>query len=119
MGVDCKLLPVEHDTNKWGFSHSVIRLDRESVFFNLLCGLPDAGPVPQDFATYIGGEIPDGTFEGETCYGNTQEDPNGDPIRCVRAGDIARLKPDCATNKAAVAYFSALDPTMRVAVWWC
>lgn len=120
MGVDCKLLPIEHDAGSWGYSHSMIQLGRVYAFYEKLRKLPDAGPVPERFSCFLS-RVPDGKKEGEYGYGDCQKDPYGEKLRCVYAGDLGGIKlPKTAdpSIKAAVAYCRALEPKMRIALFW-
>ncbi len=120
MGIDCSLLPIEADINDWGYSHSILDLARNYEFFDLLKDLPDAGPVPKSFTTFKG-RVPDGSYEGESCYGETHTDPYGDEIRTVLAGDIAKLKKLRNYHpriKAALLYCAQLPPDTRIALYW-
>lgn len=120
MGLDCRLLPVECDRGDWGYSHSIIPLDRVSALFDAIRKLPDAGPVPPKFSTFCA-TVPDGENEGEPGYGDTQEDPYGQPLRCIYAGDIAKIKVKGMTDPtclAALAYCACLPPKQRIAVYW-
>lgn len=120
MGIDCTLIPVECEKDGWGYGHSIVSLSRDYDFWDKLRSLPDAGPVPADFNTFYG-TVPDGSLKGEHGYGKTEKDPYGSPLRCVRAGDIAkmkRLKRYAQRNKAALAYCAKLPPEQRIALYW-
>lgn len=123
MGVDCTLLPVEFENDQWGYSHTVLKLDRNYTVWEMLRKLPDAGAVPSSFASHIGGRVREGEQAGEPCYGETQKDPYGDPVRCVRAGDLAKLSKRLRSyglprTKASIAYCAQLPPETRIAIWW-
>lgn len=88
MGLDLTLLLpiVEIGPDSW-FAHSNLWTSRAYDLYEAIRDLPST-PVAADFSTYVGGRTdPD----GETCYGNTQVDPYDDPVRCVTAGDLAKL----------------------------
>ncbi len=111
MGVDLVLLPItENEEKTWGYT-----------LHDLLRALPNE-PVPADFATYVS-KVPDGSSQGESCYGTVTEDSYGTPLRCVRVGEIVanrieRIAREKSQNRAVWAYLAALPPDTRVALYW-
>ena len=116
MGLDLTLLPIEHDTNEWGFAHSMIRCNRDGELFNAVmeCEKADSGPVPDDFHTYLARGK-----DGDSKYGKTKTTPYGEKIRVVKVSELMPLKYLAKDyNAAAWAYLEQLPPNMRVALYW-
>ena len=116
MGLDLSLIPIEHDDGRFGFGHSLLRVDAGRLWYDTLKDVNDE-PVPSDFATFRGrGE------DGEPRYGNTQETPYGEPLRCMRVSEIiARMDPrpsQSPRDNAALVYLAMLPPDSRVALYW-
>lgn len=123
MGLDLTLLPVEHDTFEWGFSHSMLRMDRDSSLFSqMLAWEKEYGESPpRRFHTYI---CRDDACE-EPHYGDTSETPYGEPLRCVNVGSLVRILESAdldgglsPRNRAALRYLECLRPESRVALYW-
>lgn len=116
MGLDLTLLPIGHDTNDWGFAHTMIQCDRHAALFEAIMEVEktESGPVPDAFHTYLSrGE------DGDYCYGKTQTTPYGEKIRAVRVRDLVPLKSLAKDyNAAAWAYLEQLPPNSRVALYW-
>lgn len=136
MGLDLRLLPIEHDGGSFSFSHSILNChDTERGLYNALMKMEKGAEgerVPSDFSTFVSRDDEvwvrcpacgdqKAKYE-ETHYGNTQETPCGEPVRCVRVSDLLRLKDiatdRCRQNRAVWAYLSEMDPNMRVALFW-
>lgn len=121
MGVDLKLLPIDYDDGSWGFSHSIIRVERDYELFDQIRDLPKQGHPPENFTSYLS-TIPSGSMRGESCYGPTKQDCYGCNLYCVRAGDFANIRLRRGTSKqvrAVLAYVRALDPDTRIVPYWC
>ena len=117
MGLDLTLLPLDHDTLKWGYSHTVIPAGWARELHDPIHAMPRT-PVPEDFTTYMGT-----TEDGERGYGQTKETPYGSPLDCVTVAQLLTLAKrkavrDSPRNRAAWAFLSALDPSTRIALWW-
>ena len=110
MGVDLKLLPFDCDLEMLSFSHTVLNVDRDYMLFDKIKELPSA-PVREDFTSYLSR---DDAYE-EPHYGDTTEDPYGDPVRYVLAGDLKTVGIQGPTG----AYIDVLDDDNKVALFWC
>lgn len=116
MGLDLYLLPIEHDTNEWGYSHTMLCCNRDRDLFQAIIAIEktDSGDVPLDFSSYLGRGK-----SGEHAYGKTQKTPYGDKLRAVRVGQLLTLFDKAREyNIAAWAYLERLPHTMRVALYW-
>lgn len=121
MGVDLTLLIVDGDSIP--YAHTMLELERRSHFWPYVQELSSSEferPLSSYHAT-----VPDGSMEGEPCYGKTVETPYGEPLRWVRARDLLAIKQaalarfcEDSANAAAWAYLAALNPDTRVALYW-
>ena len=118
MSLDLTLLPVEFDDSNHGFSHSVLRVDQGGKWHDLLASVRRTD-VPDKFHTYIS------RVNGESCYGDTQTTPYGESLDAARVEDILRaidkhqVDHEWSRRDAAViAYLRAMDPRMKVALYW-
>lgn len=126
MGLDLKLLPMERwfdgteGNPGWGYSHSVLSLDRHQALFDRI-GLLDAKELEDNVPSYVGRDVPDGSAEGETMYGVMTTTPWGDPITWVTAGELAAVdwSDTFPWNNAVHSFLRALPATTRVILWWC
>ena len=110
MGVDLKLLPFDCDMEILSFSHTVLNVRRSYELFEHIRALPSYC-VPKGFTSYLSR---DDAYE-ETHYGDTTEDPYGDPVRCVLASDLKIIGIPGPTG----AYINALDDDNKIALFWC
>ena len=110
MGVDLKLLPFDCDLEVLCFSHTVLNVDRDYALFDRIKEVPSIR-VREGFTSYLSR---DDAYE-ETHYGDTTEDPYGDPVRYVLASDLKTIGLPGPTG----AYIEALDDDNKVALFWC
>lgn len=118
MGLDLTLLPFEADYGDWGFSHSVLNLERRGELLDEILELR-AHPVPLNFGTFL---CRDDAYE-EPHYGNTQETPYGEPLQWVRVTSLRDLSErrgviDNCQNRAVWAYLKELPNDAKVALYW-
>lgn len=118
MSLDLTLIPVEHDDGRWGYGHTVLRMDAANYIHDLIerFNLRETDP-PDKFNTYLSR---DDKYE-EPHYGETNEDPYGEPLRCVRAGDLGALvlhENVTARDRAVWAYIRQLPPETKIALYW-
>lgn len=118
MGLDLRLLPLDHDSADWGFSHTVLDVGNASHIYDALKGVPRTA-VPADFATFVSR-----LENGEAGYGQTQETPYGEPLQCVTVKALLKIqrsavtKDSSAKRRAIWAYLRELDSDQRVALYW-
>lgn len=122
MGLDLRLLPVEHDDqeHEWGFSHSILEVGGVDDHIHDACKRLPRVPLPMDFSTFVARGK-----DGNPTYGNTQRTPYGDKLEAVRAADLANtLAPFAAALptwfrlRGAVAYLRALPADTKIALYW-
>jgi hypothetical protein len=118
MGLDLRLMPFEEGAH---FSHMLIDTERRSELYDVILALEEkwGRNVPERFSTFCGHD----EKSEETCYGNTQETPYGEPLRYVLADKLAELHEhpavqDNELNRAAWAFLRELGKTWRVALFW-
>ena len=142
MGLDLRLLPCEHWTERngrvWGFSHTILELGGmgegdyeafEKMVKPHLVKLPDG----HDVSSYLGKLIPDGYAKGERYYGTLRsEDSYGTPYEFVTArhllpwveehfcydGNAGSGLPYGPYQTAIVAYIRALPPDTKIVLDW-
>jgi hypothetical protein len=126
MGVDLRLIPATHGrfdgpTSPFVLGHAVLHLDRDYGLWDRLRAIPSE-PIPQDsFSSWFARRE-----DGENEYGYCNEDPYGNRLRWVRAGDLAtvltqydRDEGETPPNtRAAAAYVAALHPDTPVVLYW-
>lgn len=120
MALDLRLLPFDSPpdfSDSMAWSHTILSCDRTAVLRPLrkLRGQP----VPEIFNTFVG-QL---QKSGEHRYGNTQVDPYGDPIRCVKVSQLLNLTRNRGVtwsqhNRAIWAYLAHLDLSTKVALYW-
>jgi hypothetical protein len=126
MSRDVILLPFYTDsTHGEPFAHDVIHVDlgvspREFDGNWLVAEIDalDARDVPRGFSCRLAR-----TPDEHTVYGKCQEDSYGDPLKWVKAGDLAKLadhpQVTCwPRNKAAFAYVAALPADWPLVLYW-
>lgn len=113
------LIPVEYDHGGDGHSFTVLRLPENYDLFDAIeaAGFRETD-APEKFNTYLGRGK-----DGEHGFGQTSEDPYGEPLRCVRAGALASLRNDPQVqaeplSRAVWAYLAELPPNTKVALYW-
>lgn len=123
MGLDLKLLPLDYlsagKSGPWGYSHTVLSVNRNSELFDAIALLDDEElPQGASIASYVGGDVPDGAKEGETCYGVLDQTPYGD--RCTWI-DVEALVPAFAkhmSDQPVTAYLRAMRPGTKIVLYW-
>lgn len=120
MGLDLKLLPVEGDWEKEGYSQTVLTLEQCP---DLFCSLSDFSrqfehPVPAMFNTYLSG-----LNVRDEHYGNTQKTGTGDPLRMGPVRELLRFSDHPGVyeepqNRAVWAYLRELPEESMVALYW-
>jgi hypothetical protein len=120
VGVDLTLLVVT-GTRDFGFAHTLLQLKRRRDLWPAVEAL-ESQPAPTKFSTYFA-RVPDGSMEGESCYGYVTETPYGTPLRMVQASALVTLAGhvdvnDNPTNRATWAYLAALPGETWIALWW-
>ena len=121
MGVDLRLLPVESDGGDFGFSHSILALDRDREWFALLLAKQETSRTeawshpPKRFFCYTAY-----MENGEPGYGEKAKDAYGFALRCLRASDILAASRGAATdrNRAVLSYLAVLPADTRVILDW-
>lgn len=114
MGLDLRLLPLDHDDSAWGFSHTILNVQGARDIYTLLMGVTRTAP-PKMFSTYAAI-----LANGERGYGRHTVTAYGDPLMCVTVG---HLLSNCrltlaGLSPAVYAYLQALDGNTRVALDW-
>ncbi|HEC63818.1 MAG TPA: hypothetical protein ENI23_00825 [bacterium] len=118
MGIDLILLPIDHYDQNWGFSHTLLSVDRSSDLFDIIRKLPSFD-VPGKFSSFTS---KDDKYE-EPHYGNTIEDCYGEKIKFVEIKKLLNLKDhphikDGYHNSAIWAYLEKLPENMKIALFW-
>ena len=120
MGIDLKLLPIEHQHGDFGYAHTVLTLERHSDLWEVIWELR-MQPVPRDFSSFFGPTCE----RGESHYGRMTEDAYGEDLRSVAVKELLKISDHegvrdyAEKNAAAWAYLAELDPEDRVVLYWC
>ena len=115
MSVDLRLLIFDHDEGeRLSFSHTQMELGADYDLHDKIKSLPSM-PVPKGFTSYSGK-----ASDGETGYGETQEDCYGERVKWILSDDLLKIDvSDCAPKvKAAWAYIACLPPETKIALFW-
>lgn len=138
----CVLLPLEptcHMLNKdnrnhpanINFAHSMLSLERRRELWPLIDDISKL-EMPKEFresfTSYVS-RVPDGSKEGENCYGGVTEDCYGTDLQWVEAGLLSQVLSDFnkdieeekylpKQNVAAAAYLAGLDSDTPVGLYW-
>lgn len=115
MGVDLTLLPTLSEESS--VAHTQINLERRRELWDPICALPTrsfAGGLRCYLAL---------NESGDRSYGTLLQDPYGEGIKYVRAGDLCKLKDhegvqDNPLNRGAWAFLEHLPPDWRVGLYW-
>lgn len=117
MGVDLTLLPVDVGDDT---SHTMLRLDRDYPLWERFNAL-DPEPFGRPLWCYQG-RVPDGSHEGESCYGKLETDPYGKKITAVPSHILAHQFGDTRdhtpTNRATREYLRLLPAGTPVVLYW-
>lgn len=121
MGVDLKLLPVDHENEDFAFSHTVLSMARDSKLFKWIENRIEVEPAPKRFQTYVSCN----DEFSEPHYGTTNEDRYGQSVRTTSAKELRKAimlfenQNNLATkNKAVLSYLRELDEDQKVALFW-
>jgi hypothetical protein len=117
MGLDLTLLPFDHDSGEFCYSHTVLDCGRSYDLFDFIDTLPQI-EVPQGFTSYVsrqGGK--------DTHYGKTTETPYGEPVKYTTASMLLtvpeNIKATFSPKERAIwAYLEQLDQYTKVALFW-
>lgn len=124
MGIDLRLLPVEHfgtmNGALWGFSHTVLNLPRNSEAWTAFRVLQqDLVPPNADISSFVGGRVSDGSALGEMMYGRLRDrDSYGEPYRWVTAGALSPILTRWFPGNPVAAYVNAMKDDQRVILDW-
>lgn len=115
MGVDLTLLPVLGNGH-W-FSHQVIQLERRRDLWDQIAELRQQD-VPEKLSCYLAR-----TAEGETCYGDIDQDCYGDALKWTTPAELLKLKDyhevqDNWQNKAVWAWLAEVPPDWPIVLYW-
>lgn len=88
MGIDARLLVVDGNCGDWGFSHTVLSLDRDYELWEEIKACEPQLRPGFSLHTFAGKRIDSGYYEGERVYGEIERDPYGDPIRFLTANHL-------------------------------
>ena len=118
MGLDLTLLPFNSNSPTSDFSQTVLPCFSRKNLFGQIAKLSNQRDVPETFNSYLSGGS-----DGERCFGLTLNTAYGEPLKCVKAGDLAALwvhhdVQDNSINKAVWAYLAELPEDTNVALYW-
>ena len=124
MGLDLRLHPLEHLSGSpdepLGFSHTVLRVvgpcrtihDRVKAYTTTL-------PPKHNIHAYHARKVPDGSFEGEGCYGKFDAtDPYGHPYSWVQAGFLLPILQNLMPDAPVTKYVGALQASTQIILGW-
>lgn len=121
MGMDLRLLPFDWDQGEsLSYSHTILSCDRDYDLFDQVEKFePIYRKVPKSFSCFLS-RVPDGTYEGERCYGEVNTTSYGDPLKFILVSDLVKIDASkySERNQAIWAYLKALNPETKVALYW-
>ena len=119
MGLDLRLLPIQSEAIVY-YSHTVLDVERRRDLFAELIDTENihGTSVPPDFHSFSGK-----LSNGESGYGETAKTPYGNPVKCLTAQQLNAFQDhpdvrDNSLNRAVWAWLAAVDPEMRIALFW-
>lgn len=125
MGLDLRLLPVDHCdlSGKLAFSQQLLSLERRRDLFEAILTTSHEGGIaaPNFFNSYL---YYDARCETSR-YGPTTHDAYGEPLRLLPVRFLLQFKEhpgvaEAPKNRAAWSYLEALgDPERLVGLYWC
>lgn len=119
MGVDLRLLPLDHLDGSWGFSHTILSLPRKRQAWPAFEPIVEPLPVNHNISSFVGATVPDGQSEGEHMYGRIRErDAYDCKYTWSTAGQLKPVLRQWFAEHAATAYIEALNDDTRVVLDW-
>ena len=120
MGVDLTLLPIGCDAGTWGYAHTMLEVGRHYETHKLLEEMVPKSRPEWKLSSFCA-RVPDGSMEGERCYGVVAETPYGEPITYLSSAEVVDAMEAVDElwehEAAALAYLKAL-PLCQVALYW-
>ena len=119
MGLDLKLLPIEHIQIEQIMlsivTHTVLNTERSSELYRAIEELKTIVPLDCEISCYVAT-----LSNGESGYGDCKEDPYGDKLTYVPAKDLLEINSELiqGINKAVWAYLSALPENTNIVLYW-
>ena len=115
MGVDLTLLPL-FSPRTW-FSHDLIRLERRRDLWPQIVELRQH-EIPEKLGCYLAHDA-----QGETCYGDIDQDCYGDTLKWTTPSELLKLKDhhevkDNWQNQAVWAYLAHMPPDWPIVLYW-
>ncbi len=119
MGVDLRLLPLL-GPEAW-VSHSMLDLERRRALWPAVEAL-SSQEIPEPLSCYLN-RVPDGSYQGEPCYGYIEKDPYGNRLRWTTAKELLKLSnhesvQDNYLNRAVWAYLAQIPPDWKIVLYW-
>ena len=116
MGVDLRLLPLL--SKDFWCAHEVWSCERRRDLWDEVLKLPQQ-PIPEKLSCYLARH----PIDGETCYGDIEEDPYGCRPHYTTAGDLLTLKDnhevrDNWKNRAIWAALGEMPADWPIVLYW-
>lgn len=125
MGVDLRLLPLDHLSYQsagsiWGFSHTVLSLPRDSDAWPAFEAMrTEQVPAGANISSFCGKRVPDGASQGELMYGIIRDkDAYGSPYTWTTAGELKPVLAKWFATCPSTAYINALSDDTKVILDW-
>lgn len=125
MGVDLRLLPVEHlnqndDGTFWGFAHTVLDVLRFRDAWLAIDRLwAECVPESANVSSWCVARVPDGYAAGERMYGRLPaKDAYGSPYTWIRAADLRPVFEKFFPGLPVTAYLNALNDDVKIILDW-
>jgi hypothetical protein len=128
MGVDLTLIPASHGSFEgpetvYVLGHTILHLDRDYDLWDRIKAIPSETFPKDTFSSYFAERE-----DGENEYGYCNQDPYGNRLLWVQAGQLADVmkeyiqkeyRPDDGpNNQAATAFLAAFPPQKPVVLYW-
>ena len=124
MGVDLRLLPLDHLSETpsgryWGFSHTVLTVPRNSDAWSSFAEVEEPMPESHDISSYVGKRVPDGASQGELMYGRIRDKNSyGEAFVWATAGALFPVLARWFPGHPVTEYIAHLPESNRVILDW-
>lgn len=122
MSLELKFLPIEGAAFA-PFARSAVFAGSNVEWFEALekHALENGESIPKNFTSYFS-TVPDGSMEGESCYGVMKMSPYGLPLKTLTVKQVldflAKKEMKKPAAQAALAYLKCLPADQSIVLYW-
>jgi hypothetical protein len=114
MGIDLTFLPLEHESERLAYSHTLLPLERRYDLQDEVRAL-NPKSLGRVMSSYLSRNK-----DGEICYGDTNEDCYGEALTYLTVAELLQVNPTTIQykNKAIWAYLKELPLETKIVLYW-